>query len=181
MSETGDSLVFILKAFRQRNQKELRKENDRLVKQAALQFSKPVYQLAVLSYVLSKIVSKPRFLHAEYAIRMREIEGRITDAMRKAERATEEQFLERIGAIERAVERLEVQDARFLRDLVSKGRLKVAATLYAQGISLGMASEMTGINKQDILDYAGQTMMSDRIKEEKTIYDRLKVARELIQ
>ena len=56
----------------------------------------------------------------------------------------------------------------------------MAATFYAQGMSLGVASEMTGIQKQEILDYAGQTMMFDRLKEEKTIKERMKIARQLI-
>ena len=63
---------------------------------------------------------------------------------------------------------------------MSKGRLKVAATMYAQGVSLGLASEMTGIEKQEIMDYAGKTMMFDRVKDEKTVLERIKNARNLI-
>ena len=57
----------------------------------------------------------------------------------------------------------------------------MAATLYAQGMSLGVASEMTGMEKQEILDYAGETMMFDRLKEEKPIAERMKFARKLIE
>ena len=56
----------------------------------------------------------------------------------------------------------------------------MAATFYAQGMSLGVASEMTGMEKQEILDYAGQTMMFDRLKDEKTIKERMRIARQLI-
>ena len=65
-------------------------------------------------------------------------------------------------------------------DLVTKGRLKMAATIYAQGIGLGVAAEVTGLDKQEILDYAGETMMFDRLKEEMTIGDRLKNARKFL-
>jgi hypothetical protein len=56
----------------------------------------------------------------------------------------------------------------------------MAATFYAQGMSLGVSSDMTGVEKQEILDYAGQTMMFDRMKEEKTIKERMKIAHQLI-
>lgn len=180
VSSLRENLHIILKAFKQRKQKELRKENDRLLKQAALDFTKPIYRLAVLSYVLGKIVSKPRFFRKSLLPRMRKIESRIREAANKANRASEEELLELLEAVEQAIEHLEEQDSRYLINLVSKGRLKVAATLYAQGVSLGLASEMTGMDKQDILDYTGKTKMSDRIKEEKSIHERLKIARRLI-
>jgi hypothetical protein len=39
---------------------------------------------------------------------------------------------------------------------------------------------MTGLDKQEILDYAGETMMFDRLKAEKGINERMKVARKFI-
>jgi hypothetical protein len=48
-------------------------------------------------------------------------------------------------------------------------------------MSLGVASDMTGMEKQEILDYAGETMMFDRLKEENPIAERMKIARKLIE
>ena len=104
MTQYREYLLIILKAFKQRQQKELRKENDRLVKQAVLDFTKPVYTLAVLSYVLSKIISKPRFLSKDLLPRMREIEHRIEDAIQSIDRVGEEQQLPMLQAIEKAIE-----------------------------------------------------------------------------
>ena len=82
--------------------------------------------------------------------------------------------------MEKYIGRLEEKDPRFVVDLVTKGRLKMAATFYAQGMSLGVAAEMTGLDKQEIQDYAGETMMFDRLKDEKGIAERMKTARKLI-
>lgn len=176
MPSLHDHILVILKAFRQRKQKELRKENDRLVQQAVLTFTQPVFELAVLSYILSKIVSKPRFLHPEMEPQLRELERRLDGLLK----ANEEELLPSIRHVEKAIEELEGEDPRFMVNLLSKGRLKVAAIMYAQGVSLGLASEMTGVQKQDIMDYASKTMMFDRLKEEKSIHKRLKTARRLI-
>ena len=149
----------IMNAFDKYNQKKLRKINDDLLKQAVVSFTKMLYQLAVLSYVLSKIISKPRFLKKENEVKMLEIEKAI-QAMIQAE--NEEGALNKFNDIFEAIKSLEKDDPRFLIDLVSKGRLKVAATAYAQGVSLGVASEMTSMDKQEIMDYAGKTMMFER-------------------
>ena len=168
----------ILNAFEKRNQKKLRKIEDELLKEAVVNFTKMVYQLAVLSYILSKIVSKPRFLTRENEKKMAAIETSVEELTRIE---SEEKALEHFKNILESIKELEKDDPRFLIDLVSKGRLKVAATVYAQGVSLGTASEMTGMDKQEIMDYAGKTMMFDRVKDEKIIEERLIYIRKLMK
>lgn len=171
----------LLVAFKKRNQKKLRKLNDNLLKQTVINFTKPLYEFAVVSYVLSKVVSKPRFLRTENEDRMLEIEYRLEKVVESIDGSyPEKEILKRSQVVAEAIKQLEQEDQRFLIDLMSKGRLKVAAIMYAQGISLGVASEMTGTEKHEILDYAGKTMMFDRVKDEKTILDRLKIVRKVI-
>jgi len=175
-------LVFqILDAFKARDQKKLRKLNDSIMEDAALNFTHPVYELAVLSYILSKITSKPRFLSKENTSHLRRIEDDVRELAQTAGTGDEGMMLAAFRKIDGSIASLEKVDPRFVRDLVSKGKLKTAATMYAQGISLGLASDMTSIPKQDILDYAGRTMMFDRVKEEMSAKDRLKSARRALE
>lgn len=169
----------ILSAFKRRNQRFLRKLNDEILKAAALDCTKANFNLAVFSYVLAKIVSKPRLLTHEP--RLRDIERALEKLVRRSKGATEKEMLSMFSDLEKTIVALEKEDPRFVIDLVSKGKLKMAATFYAQGVSLGVASDMTGLEKQEILDYAGQTMMFDRLKEEKSITDRMKTARKFIR
>ncbi|NYZ73525.1 hypothetical protein H0O00_00105 [Candidatus Micrarchaeota archaeon] len=170
----------ILSAFKSRNQRRLRKLNDEVLRTAAMEFNNVTFNLAVFSYVMSKIVSKPRFIMPEFEPALRGIEnamGRLVDRM---ETADEAELLSIFKEMEKYIGRLEEKDPRFVVDLVTKGRLKMAATFYAQGMSLGVAAEMTGLDKQEIQDYAGETMMFDRLKDEKGIAERMKTARKLI-
>jgi len=153
----------------------LRKLNDKVLKECAIEFTRANANLAVFSYVLSKIVSKPRFLRSK--VQLRNIELALERLLRKARSGDEKQVLSEFSKLEDSITALEETDQRFLIGLVTKGKLKMAATFYAQGASLGVASQLTGIDKQEILDYAGQTMMFDRLKEEKTITERMKTAR----
>jgi hypothetical protein len=170
----------ILSAFRKRDQRALRKLNDEVLKATAMQCDKPCFSLAVFSYVLSKIVSKPRFLGPEYGAGLDSIERVFQKLVGRMDSAAEEEMLAIFSELEKAIARLERRDPRFVVDLVTKGRLKMAATFYAQGMSLGIAAEMTGLEKQEILDYAGETMMFDRLRTEKGIAERMKAARKLL-
>jgi hypothetical protein len=167
-------------AFAKKNQKKLRKINDQLLKEVVVEFSKMLYELAIISYVLSKIASKPRFLAKEHEPQMQRISEALKVVSDCIDACPEKQMKEKFDAVYDAIKELEKGDARFLIDLVSKGKLKVAAIIYAQGISLGIASEMTGMDKHEILNYAGKTMMFDRLKGEKDIKERMKSARKLI-
>lgn len=170
----------ILSAFRKRNQRQLRKLNDLVLREASLDGTQLSFKLAVFSYVLSKIVSKPRFLQREYSRGLESIEHALEQLIARARGGNEAEINKIFYILEKSIIDLEKRDARFLIDLVSKGKLKMAATFYAQGMSLGVASEMTGLEKQEIMDYAGQTRMFDRVEEELGIIERMKIARRFI-
>lgn len=178
MKEIGLSMY---EAFKKRDQRKLRKLNDKILKTAVLEFSRKLYDLAVFSYVLSKIISKPRYVSKEMEKFMQPIELDLKQLAKSADDYSEEEWKIQSNIIEKDIEHLEGEDPRFIISLMQKGKLKVAATLYAQGISLGLASEMTGMNKQDIMDYAGKTMMFDRLKEEKGILERVRVLRKIVE
>jgi hypothetical protein len=170
----------ILSAFRKKDQRALRKLNDAVLKATAMECDKVSFNLAVFSYVLSKIVSKPRFLKPEYKAGLDSIMRVFSKLVQNLDSAKEEELLAIFIELERVIDRLEKRDPRFVVKLVTKGKLKMAATFYAQGISLGVAAEMTGLEKQEILDYAGETMMFDRLKSEKSISERMKAARKFL-
>ncbi|MBU0586583.1 hypothetical protein KJ780_03655 [Candidatus Micrarchaeota archaeon] len=172
----------IIAAFRKTDSKRLRKIDDAILREASIINSKKLFHLAIVAYVLSKIFSKPRFIQSIYKPKRDSIEKKLL-ALQDCigPECPDEDFLNRYAAFEDSVGRLESQDSRFIISLISKAKLKVAATLYAQGISLGVASEITGVEKQEILSYAGHTMMFDRMKEEKNARDRLKKLKDFVE
>lgn len=167
-------------AFKKRNQRRLRKFNDDVLKLAALDCSQVNLNVAIYSYVLSKIVSKPRYLGKECGPALKDIERVFDKLVRRMDDGRDEELLELFDELQKAIAGLEQMDPRFVVDLVTKGKMKMAATFYAQGMSLGVAADMTGLDKQEILDYAGETMMFDRLKGEKNIDERMKAARKLL-
>lgn len=142
--------------------------------------SKLFFEIAVIAYVLSKITAKPRLTSKEYNKELLRIEKALKELYNGVGRYDDEGLLKIIRKVENEVRALEKVDRRYIRDIISKGRVKLAATMYAQGISLGIASELSGIEKQDIQDYAGNTMMFDRMKEELKLHDRIKKAKRIL-
>ncbi len=169
----------ILSAFERKNPKKLRKLHKRLLKDASLNSSKKTVELAVLTYVLSKVCSKTRFQTQE----MRPYQKDILEAMYALCEADNDnkRWWAALKKVEDNILSLDDRDRRYVLSLMDKGRLKAAATLYAQGFSLGRASDYVGVPKQEILAYVGKTMMFDRVKEEISAVHRFKRFRHYVE
>ncbi len=181
MRQIPEYTGMVLNAFRKHNPRQLRKMNDDILNIAATDLSKPYFSLAVYSYILSKIVSKPRYFEYEYVRSISEIESSLAAIANRRGIMRDDEADLLFARLERSIASLESKDPRFVIDLLTKGRLKMAAILYAKGMSLGVATQMTGLEKQEILNYAGQTMMFDRIKDAKTAPERMKFARKFLE
>ncbi len=171
----------IISAFGRRDPKRLRRLQDLVLEDASIINSKKLFHLAIMTYVLSKVLSKPRFAQPVYRERMLGIASYLGELDSILKTSTEEQFDKKAQDFSILIGKLESDDPRFVISLIAKGKLKVAATLYAQGISLGVASEITGVEKQEVLSYAGHTMMFDRLKEEKKVGDRLRSLKNFVE
>jgi hypothetical protein len=170
----------IRQALRKKDIHQMRKINDECLRELSVQFDRMPYLLALLSYSLGKILSKPRYWKRTGVLEfMRGLDSELEAAGGYAESENEKRLGGRLEKILGRLEKLDLRDKRFVKDVLTKARLKVASTLYAQGFSLGKAQEVTGIDKREILSYAGQTMMFDRVREEKGIGERLAKLREL--
>ncbi len=167
-------------AFKARNMRKMRKTNDKIQAETALNFSKQNFMLAVYSYVLAKMLSKPRFFGKEHADAVKMIEAKLDGLVSTAEKKDPEALAKYLDSLGDAIQALDSADSRFIKGMIDKGKLKTAAILYAQGISLSAASEMTGVEKQEIMDYAGKTMMFDRLSDKIPLDSRIKKARRML-
>jgi len=177
LSETA---VLIATALRERDVRAMRKINDRCIEETAIKFSQHTYLFALVSYVLSKIMSKPRYYGQKKAKdTLASIANMLSTCEGCAKSADYSSLLSCQNKVLSAIEKMDEADRRFVKGILQKGKLKIASTLYAQGISLGSAAEMTGTDKRELLSYAGQTMMFDRLKEKKSIDERMKELRQI--
>ena len=177
LSETA---VLISSALSDNDVRAMRKINDRCIEETAIRFQQPTYQYALISYVLSKILTKPRYIKAQDGkSKISQIAALLCNCEVQAKSADYRALLATQEKVLATIEKMDEDDRRFVKGILQKGKLKIASVLYAQGISLGNAAEMTGTDKRELLLYAGQTMMFDRVKETKTISQRMRELREI--
>ena len=176
----AETAVLIGSALRNHDVRAMRKINNRCVEETALRFQQPTYNYALITYVLAKILSKPRYFKQGKG---RELISTVDRLLRMCEgfaKTAEYGLLVAAqGKILSSMEKLDDEDRRFVKGILQKAKLKIASTLYAQGISLGNASEIAGADKRELLLYAGQTMMFDRLQEKKSMEQRMKELREI--
>lgn len=133
-----------------------------------------VLNLAILSYAFSKLSEKQHVLKDKSWFSFsRLVEKKLKKCFVLAEsgdlascESLVVELVERVGSVES-------RDRRYVRSVVEKARLKIASRLYAQGISLGNAAEITGVSKRDVAHYSGKTMVHDRAGITKNITERL--------
>ena len=178
--ELVEAIEGIYQGFSGSDSRALRKVNDTCIESLGIKPEKDLLSLAIISYVLSKILSKPRYFerksNRQYLSGLKDVLLKCR-AYSRSGRETETH--ECILGMLKAVEKLNVSDRRFFLGLQQKARLKIGATLYAQGFSLGRASEITGVETREILKYSGGSMMFDRLPEKTGIESRLRVARKI--
>lgn len=160
----------------------MRHLHDELLMAVSLKYEEGLYELGLLTYILSKVQSKPRFWKkARQSTYWLETRRQLHEVEYASRRGDMGDSLARLQNIFKRIETAEGQDPRFVRSLATKARVKAASTFYAQGLSLGRAAEITGLDKREILSYAGGTTMNERLPPTIAVSERVRKLRALFR
>lgn len=156
----------------------LRKASTAAADATALDDGEETFCVALVSYVLSKLISKQHYWDIREKRRfMRGVQRKVAACEAAVAKGRMRAYMRGMHEILSGMRRLELADARFVSGLESKGRTKLAARLYARGFSLSKAVSLTSTNKRDLLAYSGRTLMVDRSGRTKPLSERLRGAR----
>lgn len=170
----------IKKAIDAHNANSLRDISTECTLQLALTREKNFFYSGLIAYALSKILVKPRYgKHAPPLLR--KVRVSIDHAMGAARVDNEKDTTKALETAMFAISELEKIDRRFVHNVIEKGRTKIAAVLYAEGMSLDSAISLTGAQRHEVMNYSGQTMMADRFGKTLSVHERMKKARELFK
>ncbi|MBI4399121.1 hypothetical protein HY570_00075 [Candidatus Micrarchaeota archaeon] len=160
----------------------LRKISNDCITEYSIEHSYDLFLLSLISYSIAKLLEKPHYWKDKTRATLA---GKADKALQRsiifAKEKNQEGFTNSLNQVIQEMTQADVQDKRFVRDMFEKARVKAAARLYAQGISLGAASELTQIDKRDILEYAGKTMMFDKFGKTKKMKERLRDVRRIFK
>ena len=136
------------------------------------------FNTALLSYTLSKILQKSRYRSSNL---YQKILPKLNACVEFAKKSDEVYLIRTIEDILQTITDYDKHERRYIMGLIEKGRTKIAASLYAQGLSLSRVVSITGAQKQEVLNYSGKTVMSDRVGKTINAKQRLKNAKEILK
>jgi len=166
------------KAFDRRNVRDLREVMNHCAAKLVTDEQHAYFLLALIAYILSKIIQKPRYKDPKI---FKRIEASLKEAISFAKLNNAPALNECLDRMLAGITEMEKVDRRFVTNVVEKGRTKIASLLYAQGISLNRSVSLTGARKQEVLSYTGKTMMADRFGRTLSAAERLKNARKILK
>jgi len=181
---TGEQLLSLLRAMRRALEEmdlsALRKTSASAVEVTAMDDGEDTFNIALISHVLSKLLSKShcwdmkrkkRFIQATLV--------KVDKCISSVEGNDLQSYSKSMKDILNVMRELESTDKRYIGDLEDKARVKLASRLYAQGFSLSRAVAITGASKRDLQAYTGRTLIADRSGKTKPLDERLKALRQL--
>ena len=155
-------------ALRKEDARALREIAKEYIYRAAETYDRHLASLAVISYALSKLVSK---LHIVKSPDWPKYKALLVDALEK------EYPPERIAGI---IASLDEDLGNYVHSLIDKARVKMASDLYAAGLSLRAASDLTGAPLNELIDYVGKTTIHDEEDYSISMKDRVDALRRLL-
>ncbi|MFA5381765.1 MAG: hypothetical protein WC356_01270 [Candidatus Micrarchaeia archaeon] len=173
-----DKTKQIKNALIQRKISSLKKVQYECIEHMAVEFNQNIFNLAIICYMLSKMIAKPRYWKTKgLNVYSKKIEKSLDTILNlNYEEGNISKILQEI--IE-TVHSLDIQDKKYIHELIEGGKIKIGSSLYSKGITLGVASDLSGAERIDIMEYIGKTTIHENNREPVEINDRIKKVREI--
>ncbi len=148
------ALEKIRKSFEKEDSLSLRKISNASIEKTMLTREPKLVEVSLISYGLSKILSKPHY---------KEVEG-----WKKFKKQIEEELEEkgkekgkRLHEVISIIHDFNEEAGNYIEGIIHHARVKQASRLYALGLSLNSASELTGAGEEELMQYIGATKISE--------------------
>lgn len=148
-------------------------ENNTL-EQAVITFNKDISEVCVLIYGLRKLISKKHISQADSWITYKKsIIVNLESALKVYKEEDTSKFNNYIKNTIEIIKQADHELGRYVSIVIDDGRIKLASTAYAYGLSASQASDLLSISKEQLMSYVGITKMPDEDKQFKSISERV--------
>jgi len=163
-----------IKALEEKDAVTLRKISVEAINEAAVEQHRELILLSLVDYALSKMLNKPRYEEME-----KTFFKKVLAELKIAREGDKKGVLHRLEQAEDLVIKLDTKKGHYEDTLIDKAKIKRAANLYYQGLSVKRASELTGAEPTRVLEYSGMGKIHE-FKDEGPLRARLKKAKEIL-
>lgn len=171
----------ILAAIKENNSVKLDNLSNQTVHSSSIFQDENAITIAVVSYSLSKIFERYRYKqYKDWNIFYETSINNLNKAKENLEKNNIKEYEISIKNILNVIDKLSSNLKKYVKEVIEKAQIVKGSRLYEHGISIGRTSELLGISKWELMDYAGKTGIPD-MEENKSfpIDKRIKFARGL--
>jgi len=158
--------------------------SNELIEEGLVSQAPATIKLAILSYALYKVYQKRHYRKDELKWKAFDSEMRsdLEGLFECLERGNIEETERTLDSIMDDIKALDASFGRYIEKVTEKAMVKKGTTLYALGLSLGMASQLTGASKWEIMHFSGKTRTADTDVESRVgLHERLNYARNVLE
>ena len=167
-------------AFQNGNAMQLKEISNEATREAVIGNDVVFAKIAVITYALSKLVSKQHIVGSNSWGRAKKAIldsiDRLVVLLRKNMR---NELVDALDSFEGEVRKVDESLGNYIRNIIEKAEVKVSSSAYAQGLSLSVAAELTGADKTDLQNYIGITKIHDERETKLFMRERMKKIRRI--
>lgn len=147
---------------------------NKTLEQAIMEFNKDFSEVCVLIYGLRKLISKKHISQTEsWQNYKSSIIKELNSSLAVYKEEDSSKFNNYIKNTIEIVKKADQELGRYVSIVIEDGRIKLASTAYAYGLSASQASDLLSISKEQLMSYVGITKMPDEDKPFKSISQRV--------
>ncbi|HME87305.1 MAG TPA: hypothetical protein VKE88_02740 [Candidatus Nanoarchaeia archaeon] len=116
-------------------------------------------QIAVIIYALSKIMERAKEEHKSIS---KNIAKSLQRASAELQKNKEDNYRHEIVNLFSEISETDEKLLLYVQNVIDKAHIVKGSSIYGQGISIGRAAEILGINQWDLMSFVGKTRIADR-------------------
>ena len=161
---------------------DLRGISNRLMREASMQNDYAKAELSIISYALHKIETKPHFTHSPQWGKIKQsIIQHFHEAAQAAKENHSQNLLTALKKLIQDIRGIDDELGNYAQNIYDKAKVKQASLAYSYGLSIAQSAALTGADQKEVQSYIGFTTMPDEELEVKSIGERVKELKYLVE
>ena len=169
-----NDLAGILKVKEESDAAQIKEMSNHVIHNASIFQEEDSVSIAILIYALSKVIDR-RQKDVDYG----KLSAMVISCITSLNKGEEDEFRKSVKKLFEFIRTVDERLKMYIHEVIVQARIRKGSKLCAHGISAARASQILGISRWELMNYVGQTTLSERFAENVSVSSRMKTARGL--
>ena len=176
-------LVESVKAIKEKDIIKLKELSNHTIHDASTLQDEYSISVAVIIYSIAKIFERTRYQkYKEWDFFHKNVISYLENAKKALDTDNVVEFEHNIHSVLQSIDKLGKKFRKYVIEVINRAKISKASRLHEHGISAGRTAELLGINEWELMEYIGETGISDvEYNTTKSEKERLKLARGIFE